>query len=665
MVVTAHAASAEVLEAGRPVACDVLLVGLLLPEEVMSRLLSVYPSAILCVEPGQEPDAAHALRSGVFGVVVRDGAQAYLPLLVAQVEGASRRSSQQRRDALEPDSRQRSLMELSSDWYWEQDEEFRLVRIQASARTRIGLTPGELLGRRRWELPTLNVSHPQWQAHQATLQAHEVFHDFEMQLIDGHGEVHWISVSGAPLFDTQRRFLGYHGISRDVTGDKRAQEQIDRLAFQDDLTGLPNRRLLMDRLQRALVVSARHGQTGALLFIDLDNFKDLNDTRGHDGGDLLLQQVAHRLVGSVRGRDTVARLGGDEFVVVLEELGGDMHEAATRARKVVQKITANVSKPYMVHNREYHGSASIGVVMFRGHQHPIEELLKQADLAMYQAKGAGRNTFCFFDPDMQLTVTARAALEAHLRVGLQRDELRLHYQLQYDIQNRPQGAEALVRWEHPQRGLVGPSEFITLAEKSGLIIPLGRWVLRRACEQLAAWAGNPATAHLTMAVNVSAREFRHPDFIPGVLTTLADTGASPRLLKLELTESLLLEQVDEVITKMHVLRQRGIRFALDDFGTGYSSLGYLKSLPLHQIKIDQAFVRDILEDPRDAAIACAIITLAHRLGLDVLAEGVETAGQREFLARNGCQQFQGHLFGLPAPAEALFPAAQEGRTPPV
>jgi len=655
--VISQAASAEMLVTSEPLECDVAVVGQLLSDNILSRLISAYPQVVLCVDPGHEDAAARALRAGVSGVVVRHAAQAYLPLLLAQVESASRRSSEQRRAALAMDERQRSLMELSSDWYWEQDEEFRLVRIQASPRTRIGLIPSELIGRRRWELPTLNVSHPQWQAHQAALQAHEVFHDFEMQLIDGHGEVHWISVSGAPLFDAQRRFLGYHGISRDVTGDKHAQEQIDRLAFQDDLTGLPNRRLLMDRLQRALVVSQRHGQTGALLFIDLDNFKDLNDTRGHEGGDLLLQQVAHRLVGSVRGRDTVARLGGDEFVVILEELGADLHEAATRARKVVQKITTNVRQPYMVQNREYHGSASIGVVMFRGHQHPIEELLKQADLAMYQAKSAGRNTFCFFDPDMQLTVTARAALEAHLRVGLQRDELRLHYQLQLDTQNRPQGVEALVRWEHPQRGLVGPSEFITLAEKSGLILPLGRWVLRRACEQLVAWAADPATAHLTMAVNVSAKEFRHPDFIPGVLTTLADTGASPRLLKLELTESLLLEQVDEVITKMHVLRQRGIRFALDDFGTGYSSLGYLKNLPLHQIKIDQVFVRDILEDPRDAAIACAIITLAHRLGLEVLAEGVETAGQREFLARNGCQQFQGHLFGLPAPAETLFPAA--------
>ena len=655
--VISQAASAEMLVTSEPLECDVAVVGQLLSDNILSRLISAYPQVVLCVDPGHEDAAARALRAGVSGVVVRHAAQAYLPLLLAQVESASRRSSEQRRAALAMDERQRSLMELSSDWYWEQDEEFRLVRIQASPRTRIGLIPSELIGRRRWELPTLNVSHPQWQAHQAALQAHEVFHDFEMQLIDGHGEVHWISVSGAPLFDAQRRFLGYHGISRDVTGDKHAQEQIDRLAFQDDLTGLPNRRLLMDRLQRALVVSQRHGQTGALLFIDLDNFKDLNDTRGHEGGDLLLQQVAHRLVGSVRGRDTVARLGGDEFVVILEELGADLHEAATRARKVVQKITTNVRQPYMVQNREYHGSASIGVVMFRGHQHPIEELLKQADLAMYQAKSAGRNTFCFFDPDMQLTVTARAALEAHLRVGLQRDELRLHYQLQLDTQNRPQGVEALVRWEHPQRGLVGPSEFITLAEKSGLILPLGRWVLRRACEQLVAWAADPATAHLTMAVNVSAKEFRHPDFIPGVLTTLADTGASPHLLKLELTESLLLEQVDEVTTKMHVLRQRGIRFALDDFGTGYSSLGYLKSLPLRQLKIDQVFVRDILEDPRDAAIACAIITLAHRLGLEVLAEGVETAGQREFLARNGCQQFQGHLFGLPAPAETLFPAA--------
>ena len=657
MLVHTFATSTEALESAPAAACDVLLMGQPQTAVALSRLLLAHPYAVLCVDPGQEADAARALHAGVVGVVVRDEAQAYLPLLLAQVEAAHRRRSQQLRDALDPNSRQRSLMELSSDWYWEQDEEFRLVRIQASARSRIGLVPAEMLGSRRWDLPTLNVSRAQWQAHQAMLQAHEVFHDFEMQIIDGHGEVHWISASGAPLFDAQGRFLGYHGISRDVTGDKRAQEQIDRLAFLDDLTGLPNRRLLMDRLQRALVVSARHHQNGALLFIDLDNFKDLNDTRGHDAGDLLLQQVAHRLVGSVRGRDTVARLGGDEFVVVLEELGDELQEAATRARQVVEKITASLHQPYMINHREHHGSASIGVVMFRGHDHPLEELLKQADLAMYQAKSAGRNTFCFFDPDMQHTVTARAALETQLRGGLQRDELRLHYQLQYDTHNQVLGVEALVRWQHPQRGLVGPAEFIPLAEKSGLIISLGRWVLRRACEQLAAWAARPATAGLTMAVNVSSKEFRHPDFVNDVLRILADTGAPASLLKFELTESLLLEQVEEVVAKMHLLGAQGIRFALDDFGTGYASLGYLKRLPLHQIKIDQAFVRDLLDDPRDAAIACTIITLAHRLGLEVLAEGVETPGQRDYLARHGCQQFQGHLFGLPAPAETLFLAA--------
>ena len=655
MVVVASAEGLGALQQQPPTRFDVLLLGQVLAHEVLSQLLMDCPHAIVCVDAGQEAAAAAALRVGVQAVVVRDAKQHYLPLLLAQVEALARSSRQAQRDEQQGQKRQRGLMELSSDWYWEQDEDFRLVRLQTSPRTQIQLEASELMGRRRWELPTLNVSYEQWQAHQETVRCHQVFHDFEMQLIDSHGGVHWISVSGAPLFDDQGKFLGYHGISRDVTGSKRAQEQIDRLAFQDELTGLPNRRLLMDRVQRALVLSDRQGQIGALLFIDLDNFKDLNDTSGHHGGDLLLQQVAYRLLGSVRGRDTVARLGGDEFVVVLEELGAGLHEAATRARKVVQKITANLHKPYQIQGQEYHGSASIGVVMFRGHQHAPEELFKQADLAMYQAKSAGRNTYSFFDPDMQLTVTTRAALEADLRAALQRDELRLYFQLQYDLQGRPQGAEALVRWQHPQRGLLGPNEFIALAERSGLILPLGRWVLRHACEQLVAWAGDPATADLTVSVNVSVKEFRHPDFVAAVLSTLAKAGAAPARLKFELTESLLLEHQDEVITKMNILCQRGIRFALDDFGTGYSSLGYLKHLPLQQIKIDQVFVRDILEDPRDAAIACAIITMAHRLGLEVLAEGVETAGQREYLARHGCQLFQGHLFGLPAPAQTLFP----------
>ena len=551
------------------------------------------------------------------------------------------------------ESRWRSLTQLSSDWYWEQDAEFRFVRLDGNPYREAGVPDEMHYGRTRWELPNTAVSEAQWREHRRQLEAHEVFHDFEMQRFAEDGRPVWVSISGEPIFDGEGRLTGYRGVARDITERKLAEAEIQRLAFYDELTGLPNRRLLMDRLEHAVNTCAREGSHGALLFLDLDNFKGVNDTMGHDWGDQLLVQVGGRISTSVRATDTVARLGGDEFVVVVQSLDADLQAAAAEAEAVAQKVLAALNQPYVVQGSEVHSTPSIGIALFRDGQLPVQELLKRADLAMYQAKAQGRNTLCFFDPAMQAAASARSALEGDLRQGILRSEFLMHYQPVVDQAGQVLGAEALVRWKHPQRGMVPPGDFIPLAEQTGLILPLGRQVLAMACGQLAHWATAPQTAHWSVAVNVSAQEFRQADFVQEVLGVLSACGADPRKLKLELTESLLLHDVEDSILKMQALRAHGVGFSLDDFGTGYSSLSYLKRLPLDQLKIDQSFVRDVLTDPNDATIACTIITLAHSLGLDVVAEGVETEGQHAFLLRNGCQRFQGYLFGRPGPAELL------------
>ncbi|MDD2919533.1 EAL domain-containing protein [Rhodoferax sp.] len=464
-----------------------------------------------------------------------------------------------------------------------------------------------------------------------------------------NGEVFplWLAITA--VLDENESVTNYVGSFSDITLHKQAQDRIELLAFSDPLTALPNRRLLMDRLHQALASSARRRRRGAVLLIDLDNFKTLNDTLGHDKGDLLLQQVAQRLVNCVREGDTVARLGGDEFVVMLEGLAENSEEAASQAKKGGEKILAALNQPYVLADFVNHSTPSIGVTLFGGHQNTIEELLKQADLAMYQSKAAGRNTLRFFDPAMQTVVTARAALEVELREAVTQQRFVLHYQPQVDGNGRPTGAEALVRWQHAERGMVSPAEFIPLAEDTGLILPLGSWVLETACAQLALWAARPQMAHLTIAVNVSARQIRHTDFVDQVMDALNHSGADPHLLKLELTETLLLDHVEEIIEKMNALKARGVSFSLDDFGTGYSSLAYLKRLPLFQLKIDQSFVRDILTDPNDAAICRTIIALAQSLGLAVIAEGVESEAQRDFLVGQGCHAYQGYLFSRPLP----------------
>lgn len=452
------------------------------------------------------------------------------------------------------------------------------------------------------------------------------------------------------------------GTNTDITERKVAADKIERLAFYDSLTDLPNRRLLLDRLEHALTNCGRHNRYGALMLLDIDDFKTLNDTLGHDVGDQFLVEVARRLHTSVRESDTVARHGGDEFVVILEDLNEDTL-AAMQAESVAVKILRAVSQPYLLdlstpvgiqNTRSYHCTSSIGITLFSDNSISVDELLRRADTAMYKAKAEGRNSLRFFDPEMQALVTARAALDNDLRMAVRESQFLLYYQPQVDGEGCITGAEALVRWQHPEYGMVSPADFIPQAEVTGLIVPIGNWVLKTACAQLAAWSKHPETSHLTLAVNVSARQFRHPDFVDQVLSVVESTGASAKKLKLELTESLLLEDAEDIIAKMNTLKAKGIGFALDDFGTGYSSLSYLKRLPLDQLKIDRSFVRDVLTDPNDAAIAKTIVALAQSLGLGVIAEGVETEAQREFLASNGCTTYQGYLFGRPMPIEEFL-----------
>ena len=475
-----------------------------------------------------------------------------------------------------------------------------------------------------------------------------------------NGEIYpkWLTITAVKGGDgVVTHYVGSHS---DITERKAAEEKIQYLAFYDLLTGLPNRQLLLDRFQQTFASSARSGREGAVLLIDLDNFKDINDTLGHDIGDSLLQQTAQRLKSCVREGDTVARLGGDEFVVVLENLSEQHIEAATQTEAISEKILAALSKPYHLAKYEYQGTASIGATLINGHQQMAEELLKQADIAMFQAKKAGRNTLRFFDPQMQASITGRFSLEGELHKALENQQFQLYYQIQVDSSYRPLGAEALIRWIHPLRGMVSPAQFIPLAEKTGLILPIGQWVLETACAQLKAWEQDALTRDLVLAVNVSAKQFHQADFVAQVQAAVQHHAINPMLLKLELTEGMLLENIEDTIATMNTLNEIGVQFSLDDFGTGYSSLQYLKRLPLDQIKIDQSFVRDIVIDDSDKAIVRTIIAMAQSLNLNVIAEGVETAAHRQQLLAMGCHNFQGYLFSKPVPIEQFEALLKQG-----
>ena len=530
----------------------------------------------------------------------------------------------------------------------------RIVFVNDAFEKHTGYSRGEVLGKAPRMLQGALTQRPELdRIRTALLQSQPV----RAELINykKNGDLYWIELDIVPVDYFNRGLTHWVAVARDITERKAAENEIEHLAFYDTLTQLPNRQLLMDRLKVALAgdadADAKH--IGALMFIDLDHFKVLNDSLGHARGDMLLQQVATRLAASVRSSDTVARLGGDEFVVMLEDVGDDSGAATETARRIGEKIRAALSIPYELAGHDYYGTCSIGITCFSLTQHSIGDLLKQADLAMYQAKATGRNAVCFFDPEMQAAATANATLGSQLREALHDQQFVLHYQPQVGADARMLGVEALLRWQHPTRGLVGPDEFIPQAEESGLILPLGQWVIEKACAQLALWAVNPDTERLSISVNVSARQFRHPEFVEGVLQLIRQYGIPAKRLKLELTESLLATGMDVTIAKMGLLKDAGVTLSIDDFGMGYSALSYLKYLPLDQLKIDRTFVKDVLTDPNDAAIARTIIGLAQSLGLGVIAEGVETEAQRAFLAWHGCESYQGHLFCAALPIDAL------------
>ncbi|TFW05794.1 EAL domain-containing protein [Oxalobacteraceae bacterium OM1] len=474
----------------------------------------------------------------------------------------------------------------------------------------------------------------------------------QCRVVRGDGEVRVVEITGRLFCGALgRQYLT--GTTQDITEKKAAEDRIRHLAYFDQLTGLPNRQAVLDRIDRIVHMRERMNDDSAVLFIDLDHFKTLNDTHGHDKGDLLLKEVAARLQRCVRPYDCVGRFGGDEFVVVFENIGNSAMDSGMHALHAAQKILGALNQPYRLGNLVHHCSPSIGIALLDGEILSTHDLLKRADMAMYRAKAEGRNDIRFFNPSMQQALAARAELEADLRGALAEKGLFLEYQPQVDRDGRIFGVEALLRWRHWRHGLVPPDRFLSVAEELGMGVDLGSWLLEETCEQLERWSRKPITSHLSISVNVTARQFHHPKFVSQVLDSLARRSADPARLNIEITESMLVQDFDTVREKINTLKEHGLRFSLDDFGTGYSSLAYLQQLPLDELKIDRSFVRDAAVDRNDATITRSIIGLAHNLGLDVIAEGVETEEQREFLLQEGCNHFQGFLYYLPQSADMV------------
>jgi diguanylate cyclase (GGDEF)-like protein/PAS domain S-box-containing protein len=571
------------------------------------------------------------------------------PLLVAIGEqvGQYIRRKQAERVVARNEARFRSLTELSSDWYWECDADHRFTSFGGSSR---GHDRGDwrsaFLGRRVWELPNVVSGSADWDTHRATLARRERFTDIQFAVRRSSGAVMWTSASGEPWFDDDGSFIGYHGVSRDITKKRLAEDSIRHLATHDTLTGLPNRALFMERLGQALADGRAGGGPVGVLFVDLDHFKIINDTLGHDAGDLLLQNMAHALRDCLRAGDLLARLGGDEFVVLVRQPAQRADVAV-----VAKKLLAAATQPLALKGHECRVSASIGIAMFPDDADDEAALMKGADTAMYEAKREGRNGFRFFSAAAAPAHTLRRlAIGSHLRQALERDELELHYQPKVDLESgRIVGAEALLRWTHAELGAVSPAEFIPVAEETGLILPIGRWVLRRACEQHVLWRASGLPA-VPLAVNLSPRQF-HDDELPADITrTLRETGMQPEALELEVTEGIVVGNPERAVATLQAIKRMGVKLAVDDFGTGYSSLAQIKRFPIDTLKLDRSFVSGLPDDPHDSAITEAVIVMCRALNLAVVAEGVETLAQREFLRRHGCAQMQGYQFSRPLPA---------------
>jgi diguanylate cyclase (GGDEF)-like protein/PAS domain S-box-containing protein len=578
-----------------------------------------------------------------------DGSVAGLIGTITDVSGLKEAEAALRKS----EARFRDLTELSSDWYWEQDADFRFTEISSNVR-KVGLEVDENIGKTRWDMERVHMTEEERRAQKELMEAHQPFQDFVYQRSDANGNLHTISISGRPIFDEEGRFTGYRGTGKDITEQKKVEDQIRHMAHHDALTELPNRVLLHDRIGQAIAQARRNSRVAALLVIDLDRFKNINDSLGHQVGDGLLRTVAERLVACVRGADTVARMGGDEFVVVLTDL-----KRAEDAGPIAQKILGALPRPVDIEGHELRVTTSIGICAYPHDGEDVETLVRNADAAMYHAKQTGRNNFQFFTRQMNIAANQRLLLERDLRLALEREEFTLYYQPQLDLKTGGiVGFEALIRWPHPQRGMIAPADFIPVAEETGLITPIGEWALRRACTQARGWQtlGYPK---LQVSVNCSAQQFRLAGLVDMVARTLRETGLPASTLELELTESIIVEHTEHVMAKFEALDQMGVKLSIDDFGTGYSSLGYLKRFAIHELKIDQSFVRDVSTDPDDAAIVSAIIAMSHGLGLRVVAEGVETAEQLAFLKKAGCDWAQGYYFRRPLPAEEIEPLLRD------
>jgi diguanylate cyclase (GGDEF)-like protein/PAS domain S-box-containing protein len=582
----------------------------------------------------------HRLHVRAIGEAVRDAGGGIVQLRGALQDITEHKQAREEVERLA--DRVSRTLESITDAFFTLDPDWRITYANQEAERLIGVERDAVLGRSLWKkFPDLVGTVVEKEYRRAMAERQPAAFEFHYESLGS-----WFEVNAYPSDE------GLAVYFRDITDRKRAQEEIEFLALYDPLTGLPNRRLLLDRLEHALHAASRGGHTGAVLFLDLDQFKTLNDTLGHDMGDRMLTQAARRLEPCVRASDCVARFGGDEFAIILEGLDADAHAASENARTVGEKILAELSRPYTLGEHERHTTVSVGITLFgEDADDTPDDVMKRADLAMYQSKDAGRGTVRLFDPAMRAAVQSRVALEAELREALERDEIVPWYQPQVDAAGRLIGAEALARWIHPERGSIPPAQFIPVAEETGLILPLGYRLLELVCRDIAAFGQRPETAGLNVSVNVSARQFHHPDFTERVRETVARTDVPVDRLWLELTESLLIADIDDTIRTMTTLRGDGIRFTLDDFGTGYSSLAYLKRLPLDQLKIDQGFVRDALSDPNDDAIVRTIIVLAHTMGMEAVAEGVETEALRERLAAHGCTAYQGYLYSHPLPAD--------------
>jgi diguanylate cyclase (GGDEF)-like protein/PAS domain S-box-containing protein len=546
----------------------------------------------------------------------------------------------------ESEQRFRQLVAMSSDWYWEQDEQLRFVSVTGDFREKSGIAAERILGKRRWESVAALADTAAGREHIATLEAREPFKNLEYRAVDENGDERWFCINGEPTFDEEGRFTGYRGTGSDITARKVTEQRVHHVAQHDVLTGLPNRSLLQDRLGQAVAYANRSGHPVWVMLIDLDRFKFVNDSMGHKAGDVLLMTVAARLRSSLRDTDTVARLSGDEFVVIVSQ-----HEDQPLSGDIVQRVMDSVAQPVMLGPKEFFVTCSIGVAAYPSDGTPAESLIEHADIAMYRAKKLGRNNFQFYTPAMNEESLERVRIESALRNALERNEFLLHYQPQVDLQTgRIVGMEALIRWKHPELGVVPPSRFVGVAEDTGLIVPIGAWVMRTACAQNKAWQ-DAGLGTLRVAVNLSARQFSAADLVPGIEQVLSDTGLDPSCLELELTESLFMSEVTPAVELLHRMKALGIKLSIDDFGTGYSSFSYLSRFPIDVLKIDRSFVNDISHDANDAAIVASIIALAHNLRLSVIAEGVETAEQLDYLRHQGCDEMQGYYFSRPLPAQ--------------